>query len=145
MEEVIEMRQAASKKAVEMLAPGMFPESLFKKLAELTEKGDAPATIEFADRVEDAVLSSPFVDHMGIFKQLDLMYDCIIKERKVALKLVYRKFKALEEDKKTDPLVLEEARKQRDAVDRECASLHVKMTRVKLVIGPPEEGVAAQG
>jgi len=56
-------------------------------------------------------------------------------------KLAYKKYHALADDKKADPVLLAEATANKDDVDADFAKLNVKMIQIKLVLGPP----AAEG
>ena len=54
-------------------------------------------------------------------------------------KLAYKKYHALADDKKADPVMLAEATANKDEVDADYAKLSVKMIQIKLVVGPPHE------
>ena len=61
----------------------MAPPSLLATLSELAaSESHVAAAVEFAERVEDAAMSSPFVDHMAIYKELDALYGTIVAEKK---------------------------------------------------------------
>jgi hypothetical protein len=135
MEEVHEVRRAAATEAVNVLSTGMTPKETLGKLEQLIEAGDLASMVEFCERVEAATLSSPFVDHLAVFTQLEIVYDKIYHEKKAARKVAYKKFKAHEEDKKTEPTVLEESRRHKDDIDLQCAHMSLKLVELKLVIG----------
>mmetsp|Transcript_2870 Transcript_2870/g.3968 ORF Transcript_2870/g.3968 Transcript_2870/m.3968 type:complete len:142 (+) Transcript_2870:67-492(+) len=138
MEEVHEARNAACAEAVKVLSTGMTPKECLDTLNRLIEKNDLPSMIEFCERAEDATMSSPFVDQLAVFTQLDIIYDKIYFEKKAARKIAFKKFRFLEEDKKTEAATLEESRKVKDDIDVQCAKLSLKSTEIKLIIGPPD-------
>ena len=137
MEELHEARKAAMGEVLGILATGMTPPDALEAMTALMETGETGDAVEFAERAEDSTLASPFVDHEGIFKQLDIIYDAVAHEKKAQRKIFFRKYNALAEDKKADPLHLEEARKNKDDIDAQCAHINLKIIKIKLVLGPP--------
>lgn len=140
MEEAHEIRKTAATEAIQLLSTGMTPSETLIKLQELIEAHDLDSFVEFCERVEAATLSSPFVDHLAVFTQLEIVYDKICHEKKTLRKIAYKKFRAHEEDKKTEPNVLEASRRHKDDIDLQCAHINLKLVEMKLIIGSAEGG-----
>eukprot|EP00613_Pedinella_sp_CCMP2098_P005626 CAMPEP_0171594230 /NCGR_PEP_ID=MMETSP0990-20121206/576_1 /TAXON_ID=483369 /ORGANISM="non described non described, Strain CCMP2098" /LENGTH=172 /DNA_ID=CAMNT_0012154901 /DNA_START=40 /DNA_END=558 /DNA_ORIENTATION=+ len=142
--EVLETNLAAREKAMvdahALLTTAMTPQSALTKLRDLIDQHETGAAAEFCERAEDATNSSPFVDHMGVYKNLDIVYQAIYKEKMSFRKTAVDKFTNLEADKKTEPPILEEARSHIKEIDAQCAHISLKMIKIKLVVGPPAEG-----
>lgn len=113
MEELHAERKTAMGALVALLATGMTPKPCITRLTELMETGATPDAVEFAERAEAATLASPFVDHEGIFTQLDIIYETVAHEKKAQRKAAYKKFNAVAEDKKAEPAHLEEVRRSK--------------------------------
>jgi hypothetical protein len=83
MEELHEQRKSAMAAVVDLLTKGMTPATTLNKLGELAaDESHVTSAVEFAERAEDATLSSPFVDHMAIYRQIDALYTTIASEKK---------------------------------------------------------------
>jgi hypothetical protein len=138
LETLLAGREQAMVEALTQLTAGMTPREAQIKLQSLIDAKETAAAVEFCERVEDATNSSPFVDHLGVYKNLDIIYDTIYKEKMSSRKLAVDKFTNLESDKKADPIMLDDAKKNIRDIDGQCAHISLKMIKIKLVVGPPE-------
>ncbi len=107
----------------------------------LTNNTQQASIIEFCELAELATLSSSFADHLGVFKYLVKIYDCLCQEKTAARKNAFKKLKALKEEKKPDPLAVQEAQKAADDLDAQCAKLNIKQIKINLVVGPPAQAL----
>lgn len=140
LEANVASREKGMVDALALLTTAMTPASALAKLKQLIDQNETGAAAEFCERAEDATNSSPFVDHMGVYQNLDLVYQAIYKEKMSFRKTAVDKFTNIEADKKADPVLLEEAKKTIKEIDAQCAHISLKMIKIKLVVGPPAEG-----
>jgi hypothetical protein len=68
---------------LELLAKGLTPAATLTALGALAaDESHVTSALEFAERVEGATMSSPFVDHMAIYREIDALYTTIAAEKK---------------------------------------------------------------